>query len=340
MVPVRIKKIMGLGLAFLLLFSCPAIVQATAPEATGEISFSLESILKTVGNLLWEEFVLLKTSLAPLLFLMILIGIKNCMEFPVSLNRTVHLGIFCALALCCGELFRELAGVAEDCVRHLSEFVYATIPTLTALVANGGRVLSAAKSTYFVLGFMSILVYLIKNIFFPGILIYFMCAILSPLLEKDYFGALKKAILWAVKTALPILVGIFMMVFTLLTGVTKASDSLTLQSAKMALGTCIPFLGGTLSDSGEYLIEAISQIKAKAGLTGAIAVSYLLLSPLVKLVAGLLTFQGLSVCSGFLSDNKTTHFFEDTATSLGMLTGVVATVSVIAILGIMILMGI
>ncbi len=337
MVPVWIKKMIVTGLACLLFAGCPPNVQA---EATQEIGFSFESIITTIADSLWEEFVLLKESIAPILIFMILIGIKNCMEFPISLNRTVHLGVFCALALCSGELFRELASVAEECIRNLSEFVYLTIPTLTALIANGGRVLSAAKSTYFILGFMSLLVYLIQNIFFPGILIYFMCAILSPLLEKDYFSALKKSILWAVKTALPIIIGIFMMVFTLLTTVTKASDSFTLQSAKMALGTCIPFLGGTLSDSGEYLIEAISQIKAKAGLTGAIGISYLLLSPLVKLTAGLLTFQGLSVCSGFLSDQKTTHFLEDTATGLGMLTGVVATVSVIAILGIMILMGI
>lgn len=340
MVSVRIKTIAVWGLIFLMFITCPVTVTANTLESENDIHFSLDDIWQTAQELLWGELILLKKNLPPLLLLMIIIGIKNCMKFPVSLNRTVHLGVFCALALCCGELFRELATVAEDCIRHLCEFVYMTIPTLTGLIANGGRVLSAAKSTYFILGFMSLMVYLIKNIFFPGILIYFMCAILSPLLEKDYFGALKKVILWAIKTVLPILIGIFMMVFTLLTTVTKASDSLTLQTAKMALGNCIPFLGGSLSDSGEYLIQAISQIKSKAGLTGAIGVAYVLLTPLIKLISGLLAFQGLSVCSGFLSDAQTTHFFEDTATSLGMLTGVVATVSVIAIFGIMILMGI
>ena len=187
---------------------------------------------------------------------------------------------------------------------------------------------------------MNLLAYLIKHLFFPGVLIFFACTLISALLEKDYFSALKKVILWSIKTVLPIVIGIFMTVFSLMTTVTKASDSMALQSAKIALGNCIPFLGGALSDSGEYLIQTISQIKAQAGLSGVIGISYVFLSPLLKLVAGLLTFRGLSVCAGFLSDEKTALFFEDTATGLGMLTAIVATVSVISVLGIMIVMGI
>lgn len=340
MVSVWIKRIVLFFVVVAILCITPQTVSATASDQADELDFSFRKIWETVCEILWGEFLLLRQRIPTLVMLMILIGIKNCMDFPISLNRTVHLGIFCALALGTGELFRQLAQVAEDCILHLSEFIYMSVPILTGLVANSGRVLSAAKSTYFILGFMTLLTFLIKNIFFPGILVYFMCTVLSPLLEKDYFTALKKTILWAIKTVLPILIGIFMTVFTLLTSVTKASDSLTLQSAKMALGTCIPFLGGSLSDSGEYLIQAISQMKAKAGLGSVIGISYVFLSPLLKLIAGLVTFRILSVCAGFLADGSTAVFFEDTATSLGMLTGVVATVLVIGVLGILVLTGI
>ena len=338
MVSVRVKRFTLWGLVLVFLISCPFSAYAT--EITDHAGFSWESLWETVKTMLWGEFSLLREKIPSLLILMILIGIKNCMKFPISLNRTVHLGFFCAIALSVGELFRELSAVADNCINRLSELVYLTIPALTGLVANGARVLTAAKSTYFILGFMNILTFLLKNFFLPAIFIFFMCSVLGSLLEKDYFSALKKVILWSVKTVLPIVIGIFMTVFSLLTTVTKASDSLALQSAKMALGNCIPFLGGTLSDSGEYLIQTLSQVKAQAGLTGVITVSYVFLSPLIKLVAGLLSFQGLSVCAGFLSDETTALFFEDTANALGMLTAIVATVSVISVLGIMILMGI
>lgn len=339
MVSVRIKRMVLLGTVAAMIFIAPQTVFASSLEIAEETAFSFQGIWETICEMLWGEFLLLRQKIPILVLLMILIGIKNCMDFPASLNRTVHLGIFCALALGTGELFRQLAQVAQDCIFNLSELIYMSVPVLTGLVANSGRVMSAAKSTYFVLGFMTLITFLIKNIFFPGILVYFMCTVLSPLLEKDYFTTLKKAILWALKTVLPILIGIFMTVFTLLTTVTKASDSLTLQSAKMALGNCIPFLGGSLSDSGEYLIQAISQMKAKAGLGSVIGISYVFLSPLVKLIAGLVTFQVLSVCAGFLADHKTATFFEDTATSLGMMTGVVATVLIIGVLGILVLTG-
>lgn len=340
MVSVRIRHLICWGLIILMLFSASQTVWANQLEEAELPDLSFQSVWETVKEMLWGEFVLLRLKIPTLMVLIILVGIKNCMDFPLSLNRTVHLGIFCAMALCSGELFRELSEVAENCITHLCELMYLTIPVLTGLVANGGRMLSAVKSTYFMLGFMNLLVFLMKHIFLPGIFIYFMCTVFSPFLEKDYFGALKQVILWSVKTVLPILIGIFLTVFSLLTTVTKASDSLTLQSAKMALGNCIPFLGNTLSSSCEYLIQTLSHIKSKTGLAGVFTASYVFLSPLVKLVAGLLTFQALSVCAGFLSDDKTTQFFQDTATGLGMLTGVVATVSVISVLGIMVLIGI
>lgn len=338
MVCIRIKRLSCFLL--MILFICSQKVYATDASTIETFPFSFQQVWETIRDFLFGELILLRSKIPSMILLMLLIGIKNCMEFPISLNRTVHLGIFCALALGSGELFRELSTVAEACITHLSELMILTVPVLTGFIANSGKVLSAAKSSYFLLGFMSILVFLIKHIFLPGILIYFMCTVLSPLLEKDYFSALKKVILWGVKTVLPIIIGIFMTVFTLLTTVTKASDSFTLQSAKLALGNCIPFLGGSLTNSGEYLIQTISHIKSKAGLAGVITVSYAFLSPLVKLIAGFLTFQGLSVCAGFLSDETTEHFFQDTATALGMLAGVVGTVSVIAVLGIMIVMGI
>ena len=86
--------------------------------------------------------------------------------------------------------------------------------------------------------------------------------------------------------------------------------------------------------------NSTSHHQRKAGLAGVITVSYAFVSPLINLIAGFLTFQGLSVCAGFLSDESTEHFFQETATALGMLAGVVGTVSVIAVLGIMIVMGI
>ena len=172
----------------LLIFCVTQTVWANQSDESELPDFSFQSLWETVKEMLWGEFILLRNKIPSLMVLVMLIGIKNCMNFPISLNRTVHLGVFCGLALCSGELFRELSEVAENCITNLTELMYLTIPVLTGLVANGGRVLSAVKSTYFILGFMNLLVFLMKHIFLPGIFIYFMCTVLTPLLEKDYFG--------------------------------------------------------------------------------------------------------------------------------------------------------
>lgn len=302
--------------------------------------WSAAKILTTLGNLFLGEIKGMTERLPVLIVLMIVTGIKSCMDFPLSLNRYVSLGCFSAAALVTGEIFRELSSLANELISHLGEFVYLTIPALTGLVANGGRVLTAAKSTYFILSFMNVVVWLIEQFFLPMILLFFVCSVLSAMLEQGYFQAVKRLILSLNQTVLPLVIGIFMTVLTIITSVSKASDEMTLQAAKMALGNCIPFLGSALMESGAYLIQTVSGIKAQAGLAGILVLCYLFLVPLIKLLSGMLVMRALSVSACFFSDEKITVFYEDVSTALGMLAGVVSTVSVITILSVMILMGI
>lgn len=308
-------------------------------ETILEEGFSFRTVLNNLGDLFVGEFKALSTRVPMLLVILIFHGIKHCMDFPHSLNRTVSLGCFSATVLFTGEIFSQLSLVAEDMLNHLSEFVYLTIPALTGLIANGGRVLSAAKSTYFILGFMNLLVFAIQKFFYPAVMLYFVFSVISVLLEKDYFEAIKKVLLSITKTVLPFLVGIFTTVLTVVTSVSKASDELTVKTAKMALGNCIPFLGSVLTDSGEYLIQTVSQIKAQAGLAGILGLCYILLVPLFKIIAGLLIFKLLSVVACLLQEEKSTEFYENVSSALGMLAGMMGTVAVVAMLGTMILMG-
>ena len=301
--------------------------------------FSLKRILSNIWGVFFNELKTMATGFPLLFFVLILQGMKNCMEFPHSLDRTVSLGCFSVTAVTAGGIFSELAQAAEDMITHLSEFNYLTIPALTGLVANGGRVLTAAKSTYFILGFINLLTFAIQKFFFPGLLLYFLFSVISALLEKDYFSALKSTLSTLIKTALPLLVGIFITVLGVITSVSKSADDLTIKTAKMALGNCIPFLGGVIADSGEYLIQTVSQIKAQAGLAGILVLCYTFLVPILKILAGFLLFQLLCVLSCLLSDQKTTGFYENASTTLGMLCGILGTVSMLSILGIMILMG-
>lgn len=311
----------------------------TYHQTSGE-SPSLNTLWEQAGDLFFGELKAMLIRAKLLVAMLVLWGIKSCMDFPLSFNRTVTIGCIAPILYLTGEIFTELTTVATDMIEKLSQFVYLIIPTLTGLIANGGRVLSSAKSTYFILSFMNVLVFLIGHIFVPAILLYFVFSVMSALVEKDYFSALKKVLLSVNKTALPLCIGIFTTLLTVLTTVSKSSDALTLQTAKMALGNCIPFLGSVLSDSGEYLIQTVSQIKAQAGLAGIVALCYIFLVPILKILSGILIFKGLSVCAGFLCEETVTEFYDNTQTALGMLAGVTATVSVIAILGIMILMGI
>ncbi len=337
------------GLLFLCWFF-PPLAEAELPDPSRQLTEAVpplgeifeqgfQNIGRNLISLFLGELKTVAKNIPLMVAVLILFGIKNCMDFSASLNRTVSLGCFSATALLCGGMVSQLCAISEDVISHLAEFVYLSIPALTGLIANGGRVLSAAKSTYFILGFMDVIVFLIQKFFFPGVLLYFLCAVISALTEKDYFAALKKLLPSLTKTVLPLLVGIFVACLSVLTSVSKSSDELTVKTAKMALGTCVPFLGSVLTDSGEYLLQTLSQIKAQTGFVGIAGLGYLFVIPMLKLLAGLLMLKGLSVVACFLGVDTMSTFYDDVGNALGMLIGMTATVSVMGILALMILMG-
>jgi len=102
----------------------------------------------------------------------------------------------------------------------------------------------------------------------------------------------------------------------------------------------VPFLGGALADSTEVVLNSIGQLRAQTGIAGLLAMIYIFLLPMLKVISGILAFKLLSITAGFLSDKKMAEYYEDLSAALSILGGLLATISVIAIISVVILIGV
>ena len=137
------------------------------------------------------------------------------------------------------------------------------------------------------------------------------------------------------KVSLPVIIGIFTAFLSILVNLTQKTDELSLKSAKLAIGNLIPFLGSALSDSSEVILTSIGHIKAQVGIVSIFSMIYIFVVPMIKVAAAILAFRFLAMLAGFLSVKKVTTYCEDISDGLSILAGIMATMAVVILIGIM-----
>ena len=330
-------------LLILLIISVPIFfVQANeAVEVSAELlEFNIDSIIGYIMDSFTAEFKTVFTKTPTLFLLLILFGIKSCMDMKESINKTVALGLFSATALISIGIFNELFAVFKETISALSNYIYISIPMLCGLLAGGGMVVTSLKATFIILSSMNVITFLLNHFFIPITQIYLVLSVISSLLENDALKTLKDNIKAIIKVSLPSIIGIFMALLTIFVNVTKKMDDFSLKSARLAVGSMVPFLGGALADSTEVVLNSIGQLRAQTGIAGLLAMIYIFLLPMLKVISGILAFKLLSITAGFLSDKKMAEYYEDLSAALSILGGLLATISVIAIISVVILIGV
>lgn len=105
------------------------------------------------------------------------------------------------------------------------------------------------------------------------------------------------------------LIGIFSLFFSFMLGsqsvLAKSADSLTLRTARFALGSFIPIAGGTIAEALSTVREGMTLIKSTAGIGGIIIILLLLLPELISLTIFKLTLSAVGSAAEIL---KTDNF--------------------------------
>ena len=303
-------------------------------DAADNLSLDFNNIINYIKETFFYEFknIFSKT---PLLFLLlILFGIKNSTDMEENINKTVSLTLFSATALFTVNIFGDLFLTASQMIEQLSAYIYICIPMLCGLAAGGGMVITGTKSAFIILSSMNVVTFLINCFFIPITQIYFILGVTASLIENDILKVLKNNIKAIIKVSLPALIGIFMSLITIFVSVTKKMDDFSLKSTKLAVGGMIPFLGSTLADSTDVVLNSIGQIKAQMGIASVLAMIYIFLIPILKIISGILVFKLLSVTAGFLSDKKMPEYYGDLADSLSILAGIMSTIAIMVIISV------
>ena len=236
----------------------------------------------------------------------------------------------CAAILSCVDVgFGDVTGFVSD----LTGLVTASVPVVCTVVATSGRAtLSAGIGTVTAVA-SSILGGVCSGWLIPLSKLNFALLVGGSVCTEFDFSAILSSFKKISTVILALISAAITATVAFQTVITKGADDLIVRGVKFA-GSFIPYIGGAVSEAVSTLKGSIGVIGATAGMSTAVIIAVMALTPLVKLsVMRCFTDVSCGVAT-LLGRKKEGTFFAGLSDIIGVLTAVTAAVSVVFIVAV------
>jgi len=212
---------------------------------------------------------------------------------------------------------------AGACLESMKNFAALIFPILTALTATIGAVASSAAFQPLAAFAMGAAIELMHGGMLPVIRILLCVNALDSLSERVQLGQLAKLITCCLKWAL----GCFLTVFTGAVAVqgilTPVADGVSLRTARYAVDSLIPVVGGMFSKTMDTIWASAALVKNGVGALGLLTVAWLCLLPAARILAGILLYRMAAALLQPADGSKAAGMISGAADALTMLLAVV-----------------
>lgn len=308
----------------------------------GEKIFSFEEVLKNLLTLIFREIIINSKLLGQILILAIICAVLTNIQSAFEKNTVGELAFYvCYMLLIAIEMksFVVSMNLANKAIDEMVLFMQALLPILITLLLAVGGVTSAAIFKPIILGSVSIISTLIKNIILPLIFFSAIIGIISKLSDKVQITKLSSVIRQITTTVLGMLLTIFLGIMSIHGVATSKLDGVTIKTAKFAVDSFIPIVGGFLSEAIDTVISCSLLLKNAIGVIGLIIIFMICVIPIVKIVSLILIYKFTTVVIEPISDNRIIECLNEISKSLLMIFAVISSIGIMFFIAVTIIVG-
>ncbi|MBQ9947760.1 MAG: stage III sporulation protein AE [Oscillospiraceae bacterium] len=270
------------------------------PDNGGAASLSIEGVLSYLWGLV------INNAAAPLRLFISLCGIilLCAISSAAADNGSERLsGLFSTVGVLAGAgmTVAALSDILDRTLELLSAasvFITAFIPVFAGILAVMGRSATASAVNTVTLAATQLFSQLAVNFLAPlsgAIMGLSIAGAVHPELNLSKLGeAIKKIVVWI----LGFLMTIFMSILSVQTAVTGSADSVLIKTAKFAVSSGVPIVGGTISDAVSTMHGSLSIIRSSVGTYGMTAAAVIILPTLVTVIC----YRAAVICAEVVSD--------------------------------------
>ena len=288
----------------------------------GEINLDYNSFISYILNLLFDEIL----SIVPLICLIISVGIICSLVSQIggagsknSVSTVVYFVCFSVIVVLIFKSALGLITMTKQTLSSISNQIQLIFPILLTLITTLGGSVTASIYQPAMSVLSTVISELFLSILMPIFILSFVFSIMgniSPNIRlkkfEKFFSSLFK---WVIGTVFTLFVS-----FITIQGITAiTADNVSIKTAKFALKSYIPILGGYLSDGVSLILASTVLVKNGVGATGLIMLFSTILSPVFKILIFMLGLKLVAAILEPLTEKRISDFVYSVSKSLSML---------------------
>lgn len=252
-----------------------------------------EGIIKSIFNVLFDSIL----KILPIVSLIVAISLLGNMINALkpnkgkSISNVIHFVTFGVIVTLVLSIIIKMINISSNTIMSLQSQMNAIFPLLlTMLTAMGGNVSASVYQPVMALlanGILNIFTYLLLPLFIFSVVF----SILSNFSNNIKFDKFSSFFNSSFKWIIGFIFTIFS-AFMTFQGITASSfDGISIRTAKYAIRSYVPILGGYLSDGMGVILASSNLIKNAIGMGGLLLMFSSLLSPLIELILFMLSLK-------------------------------------------------
>ncbi|MED4400887.1 stage III sporulation protein AE [Metabacillus fastidiosus] len=261
---------------------------------SGEKELSFSEWMKALLQFLFHELLangkLLGTLILLTVFSVILQLLQNAFS-QSTVSKVAYALVYMVLMIIALNSFHVAIQYTNEAIETMTNFIFALIPLLLALIASSGGLISAAFFHPVIIFLMNTSGILIKNIVLPLLFLSALLSIVSTLTDQYKVTQLAQLL----RNISIGLLGAFLTIFLGVISVQGASaavtDGIAIRTAKFITGNFIPVLGRMFTDATDTVISASVLLKNTVGIIGVAVLLFIAAFPALKILSLALIYK-------------------------------------------------
>ena len=290
------------------------------------------SFLDYIVNYLFSCLPIILKSFSGLLALMLVVSIFNTMKASFVSEGLKNAFSMCSTLCVSISVFSSVNLVIDLCVDYIGALCGAMntfAPIMSALYIMTGAISSASVSNASMMLFLSIVQNFIAISLVPIIKICLCFSIVSSISCGVDLSGISRLIKNTFTWVCAFLISIFSFVMSFQSVLSQGVDTLSLRTARFAIGNFIPIVGGFLGDSLKTISSSISFIKSSCGVVAIIVIVIITLPVIISLLLYRLSFSLLSGVSRALGNNSECSVLDEASTLCSFILSIVVLMALI-----------
>ena len=348
-------KTLILAILFLLFFMSPAVAENeyyikgepnynknVQAIISGEFSLNPAEIIKKTIDIFMKEVKNSKKLIINLIVISAVSGALNTLQVSFGTSQSSEAAFFASftlVAITLSSLIAEVAGYGAEVIGNLTDFTTKIAPILTISLIASGKVASAGSFYPVLSGAIYVVSVLIERFIIPMVILSAILGIVNNISTrvqlKNLTLLIKNFSKWILTGTLTVFTGINAIYgFSV-----PVLDAVTLKALQFTVGSCVPVVGGLVSDTVETVLTGAKLMKNAVGTAGIIAVISICTVPILKLGAIILMLKLASAITEPLTDKRISGMITDIVSPITTVFSMVIATSMLFIISIAIIIG-